>query len=108
MGKEFLEKLAGNVLVNSSASSILRGVAQGEFVAGLIFEANVYVAGGQAEIALVYPQEGTFTSPEFMALIKGAPNAALGRRTMDALLSKDMQIALLGNTFPARAAATSW
>lgn len=99
MGKEFLEKLAGNVLVNSSASSILRGVAQGEFVAGLIFEANVYVAGGQAEIALVYPQEGTFTSPEFMALIKGAPNAELGRRTMDALLSKDMQIALLENTF---------
>lgn len=101
MGKEFLEKLAGNVVVNSSASSILRGVAQGEFVAGLTFEANAYayVAGGQAEIALVYPEEGTFTSPEFMALIKGAPNADLGRRTMDALLSKDMQIALLENTF---------
>jgi iron(III) transport system substrate-binding protein len=101
MGKEFLEKLARNVLVNSSASSIMRGVAQGEFVAGLTFEANAYayVAGGQVEIALVYPEEGTFTSPEFMALIKGAPNADLGRRTMDVLLSKEMQVALLENTF---------
>lgn len=101
MGQDALAKLARNLTVNSSASSILRGVAQGEFVAGLTFEANAYayVAGGQSEIALVYPQEGTFTSPEFMALVKGAPNAELARRTMDALLSKEMQIALLENTF---------
>lgn len=107
MGTEALEKLAGNLVVNSSASSVLRGVGQGEFAAGLTFEANAYayVAGGQSEISLVYPEEGTFTSPEFMALIKGAPNAELGRRTIDAILSKETQIALLENTFrrPSRA-----
>lgn len=101
LGKDVLAKLARNVVVNSSASSILRGVAQGEFVAGLTFEANAYayVAGGQEEIALVYPEEGTFISPEYMALVKGAPNADLGRRTIDALLSKETQIALLEETF---------
>lgn len=101
MGPGALEQLAKNVVVNSSASSILRGVAQGEFVAGLTFEANAYayVAGGQREIKLVYPEEGTFTSPEFMALVKGAPHADLSRRTIDALVSKEMQVALLENTF---------
>ncbi len=101
MGPEALEKLAQNVTVNSSASSILRGVAQGEFVAGLTFEANAYayVAGGQSEISLVYPEEGTFTSTEFMALVKGAPNPELGRRTMDAILSRETQVALLESTF---------
>lgn len=101
MGPGALEQLARNVVVNSSASSILRGVAQGEFVCGLTFEANAYayVAGGQSEIKLVYPEEGTFTSPEFMALVKGAPHGELGRRTIDALLSKEMQIALLENAF---------
>ena len=34
-----------------------------------------------------------------MALIKGAPNPELGRRTMDAILSKETQIALLEDTF---------
>lgn len=101
MGAEALEQLARNVVVNSSASSILRGVAQGEFAAGLTFEANAYayVAGGQAEIKLVYPEEGTFTSPEYMALVKGAPHAEAGRRTIDALLAREMQIALLENTY---------
>jgi iron(III) transport system substrate-binding protein len=101
LGTEKLARLARNVVVNSSASSILRGVAQGEFVAGLTYEANAYtyVAGGQSEISLVYPDEGTFVSPEFMGLVKGAPHGQLAKLTFDAILSKDTQIALLENTF---------
>ena len=54
---------------------------------------------GQSEIKLVYPAEGTFISPEFMALVKGAPSGNLARRAMDAMLSKEMQVALLEQTF---------
>ncbi|WP_374327335.1 extracellular solute-binding protein [Paracoccus pantotrophus] len=107
MGTEALKQLAANVVVNSSASAVLRSVGQGEFAAGFTYESNAYafVAGGQAEIALLYPEEGTFTSPEFQALIKGGPAPEAARRAFDVMLSRDMQVALLENTFrrPSRA-----
>ena len=82
LGTEGLKKLAANLTVSSAASTVLRGVGQGEYAVGLTFESNAYgyVAGGQREIKLVYPAEGTFISPEFQALIKDAPGGAAARR----------------------------
>ena len=97
LGAEGLKRLAANVKVTSAAATVLRSVGQGEFAVGLTFESNAYayVAGGQKEISLVYPADGTFTTPEFFALIKGAPAGELAKKACDHLLSKEAQTELL-------------
>ncbi len=97
LGAEGLKRLAANVKVTSAAATVLRGVAQGEYAVGLTFESNAYayVAGGQKEITLLYPSDGTFTTAEYLALIKGAPAGAFAQRACDHLLSKDVQTELL-------------
>ena len=97
LGADGLKRLAANVKVTSAAATVLRGVAQGEYAVGLTFESNAYayVAGGQKEITLLYPADGTFTTAEYLALIKGAPAGALAQRVCDHLLSKEVQTELL-------------
>lgn len=101
LGAAALKQLANNVVVTSAAATVLRGVAQGEYTIGLTFESNAYayVAGGQKEIKLLYPEDGTFSTPEFLVLAKNAPNGAVARKAFDHILSKDVQIALLENAF---------
>lgn len=100
-GMEGVKKLAANVVVTSAAATVLRAVAQGEYPIGLTFEANAYayVAGGQTEIELLYPADGTFTSPESQVLLKGAPAGEAAKKVYDLLLSKEAQIALLEAAF---------
>jgi iron(III) transport system substrate-binding protein len=95
------KEFADNVKVTSSAPTVLRGVAQGEYAVGLTFEANAYtyVAGGQSEIALAYPGDGTFTTAEYLALIKGAPAGAAAKQVCDLLVSREAQVALLESAF---------
>ncbi|MFO1267726.1 MAG: extracellular solute-binding protein [Rubrivivax sp.] len=97
LGADGLKRLASNLKVTSAAATVLRSVGQGEFAVGLTFESNAYayVAGGQKEISLVYPSDGTFTTPEFFALIKGAPAGELAKKACDHLLSKEAQTELL-------------
>ena len=97
LGADGLKRLAANVKVTSAAATVLRSVGQGEFAIGLTFESNAYayVAGGQKEISLVYPADGTFSTAEYLALIKGAPAGELAKRACDHLLSKDVQTELL-------------
>ena len=106
LGADGLKRLAANVKVTSAAATVLRGVAQGEYTVGLTFESNAYayVAGGQKEISLVYPSDGTFTTAEYLALLKGAPAGALAQKACDHLLSKEVQTELLLTAFrrPAR------
>ena len=101
LGADGLKALANNVKQTASAPTVLRSVAQGEFPVGLTFESNAYgyVAGGQKEISLVYPADGTFTTPEFYTLIKGAPGGTAARQVCDLLASKDVQTALLEIAF---------
>ncbi len=97
LGLDGLKKLAANIVVTSQAPTVLRSVAQGEYAVGLTFESNAYayVAGGQREISLVYPADGTFTSPEFLVLAKNGPNPAGAKRAFDHIVSKEVQVALL-------------
>lgn len=101
MGADGLKALAQNIRVTASAPTVFRSVGQGEFPVGLTFESNAYtyVAGGQKEIALVYPEDGTFTTTEFYSLAKGAPNPAAARRLCDLFASREMQTALLEGAF---------
>jgi iron(III) transport system substrate-binding protein len=73
----------------------------GEYAVGLTYETNsyAYVDGGQTELSLVYPSDGTFSSPEYAALVKNAPSGDAAKAAIDALLSKEAQIALLEVAF---------
>ncbi len=101
LGDAGLKALARNVSVSTSASHVVRSVGQGEYAVGITFESTAYpyVAGGQKEIGIMYPEDGTFTVADNMALVKGGPNPKAARRMYDLLLSRDMQLALLQNAY---------
>lgn len=101
LGADGLKALAQNISVSSAASHVVRSVGQGEYAIGITFESTAYpyVAGGQKEIGILYPEDGTFTVADNMALVKNAPNPAAAKRMYDLLLSREVQLALLENAF---------
>lgn len=93
--------VVANMVVSGSSSAVPRGVSMGEYAIGLTFETNSYsyVDGGQEELRIVYPGEGTFISAEYAGLIKNAPAGDNAKKAIDALLSKEAQIELLKVAF---------
>jgi len=93
--------VVSNLVISGSSSAVPRGVAMGEYAIGLTFETNSYsyVDGGQTELSIVYPAEGTFISPEYAGLIKNAPAGDNAKKAIDTLLSKESQIELLKVAF---------
>ena len=100
-GREGLERMARNAVVVQSSGQVYKSVAAGEYPVGITIESSAFecVAGGQKEIKLVYPAEGTYLGPEGMFIIKGAKNMALARQFYDVLLSKEAQETLLRENF---------
>lgn len=100
-GTEGLDKIAANAVVTGSSGTTYKGVAAGEYAVGLTLEyaAQEYVAGGQKEIKLVYPSEGSYLAPEGMFIIKGAKNVETARQLYEGLLSKEAQTAQLVKNF---------
>lgn len=101
LGLEALKRFARNVVITSTTGQVPKGVSDGEFPVGITSEAAAYeyVAGGQSAISLVYAREGTFLSPEGMGIIKGARNRKAAEALYDALLSKEVQEAVLKRVF---------
>ena len=93
LGNKPLEGIAKNATVTSTASQVFDGVGKGEFAVGMTMEyaAQEYVAGGNKDIEVVYPTEGTFIAPEGMALVKGGPNPTDAKKFYDFLASKAAQ-----------------
>ena len=100
-GREGLEKIAANAVVTASSGATYKGTAMGEYAVGLTIDyaAQEYVAGGQKEIKLVYPSEGSYLAPEGMFIVKGAKNAGAAKTFYNVLLSKEMQQELLVRAF---------
>jgi iron(III) transport system substrate-binding protein len=100
LGRKALEGIVKNATVVSTASQVFEGVAKGEFAVGTTMEyaAQEYVAGGNKDIEIVYPSEGTFIAPEGMALVKGGPNPAEAKKFYDYLASREAQ-AMLAKKF---------
>lgn len=100
-GRDGLEKIAANAVITSSSGSTYRGVAAGEYPVGLTIEfaAQEYVAGGQKEIKLFYPTEGSYLAPEGMFIVKGAKNLEAAKTLYNGLLSKEAQQDLLVKNF---------
>ena len=101
LDKATFEALVSNLVISGSSSAVPKGAAMGEYAVGLTFETNsyAYVDGGQEELKLVYPSEGTFLTADYSGLVKGAPSGETAKKTIDALLSKDAQIELLQVAF---------
>ena len=101
IGKEPLKGIAKNATITSTASQVFDGVAKGEFAVGMTMEyaAQEYVAGGNKDVEVVYPSEGTYIAPEGMALVKGSPNPAEARKFYDFLASKQAQEMLVKKFF---------
>lgn len=101
MGKEPLKGIAKNATIVSTASQVFDGVAKGEFAVGMTMEyaAQEYVAGGNKDIEIVYPAEGTFIAPEGMALVKGSKNLAEAKKFYDYLASREAQEMLVKKFF---------
>ena len=93
IGKKPLEGIAKNATIVSTASQVYEGVAKGEFAVGMTMEyaAQEYVAGGNKDVQIVYPSEGTFIAPEGMALVKGSKNPDEARKFYDFLASRETQ-----------------
>lgn len=100
-GRDGLEKIAANAVVTSSSGTTYKGVAAGEYPVGMTIEyaAQEYVAGGQKEIKLVYPSEGSYLAPEGMFIVKGAKNMEAAKALYNGLLSKEAQQELLVKNF---------
>ena len=101
LGKEPLKGIAKNATITSTASQVYDGVAKGEFAVGMTMEyaAQEYVAGGNKDVEIVYPSEGTFIAPEGMALVKGGPNPSDAKKFYDFLASKQAQEMLVTKFF---------
>ncbi|WP_232464727.1 ABC transporter substrate-binding protein [Bordetella genomosp. 8] len=101
LGDDVYARIVRNAVIVGTTSAAYQGVANGEFAAAVTMEyaAYQYVAGGLKEIKVVYPAEGTFLSPEGMALIKGAKHPAEARRLYDFLASRSAQAMIFERAF---------
>lgn len=106
-GEEGIRNLADIVELQGSTSGVYKSVAQGEYPLGMTMEyaAQRYIHGGQDDISMIYPTDGTFLSPEGMALINNGPNSEEAKQVYDLLLSHNLQEQLFDLTFrrPSRA-----
>lgn len=101
LGEEVYAQIVKNAIFVGTTAGAYEGVALGEFPVGVTMEyaAYQYVAGGMNEVKLVYPTEGTFLSPEGMALIKGAKNGEEAKKLYDYLASVEAQELVLETAF---------
>jgi iron(III) transport system substrate-binding protein len=101
-GQEGFDKLVANADISKSSAQVYKSVANGEYAAGITMEyaAYAYVAGGQKEVRLIYPEDGSFAAPEAVAIIKNPKNGAkVAEQLYDLLLSKEVQEAELTENF---------
>lgn len=86
----FCENLDGNLL--KSSTEVYRGVENGEFVVGLIFEeaAAALVANGE-KIKIVYMDEGVLTMPDCVTIVKNSPHPQNARAFIDFATGYEVQ-----------------
>lgn len=93
-GYDFVEDLVHNLdgKVLSSSSGVYKGVSDGEYMVGLTYEeaALRYIESG-ANIQVVYPEEGTSSSPSGVAVIKDCQNPKSAQMFIDYLSGKEVQ-----------------
>ncbi len=88
--------IAKNFVLTDSSGAVPRYVADGETPMGITLEdeALQYIKGG-APMQIVYLKEGTIVTPDGVALVKGGPNAAGGKKFIEWATSKTTQETLV-------------
>ena len=84
------ENLQGKTL--SSSGDVLNAVADGSCLVGITLEETAlkYIAAG-ADLAMVYPEEGTSCVPDASAIVKDAPHSENAKRFLDFTVSYEVQ-----------------
>lgn len=78
--------------IQSSSSNVYKSVADGEMAVGLSYEdPTVKLLNDQANVEVVYPDEGTVFLPASVAIVKGAQNEENAKKFIDFLLSQEIQ-----------------
>ncbi|MHB2170061.1 extracellular solute-binding protein [Alsobacter sp. R-9] len=91
-GWDVYKGILGNFALSDSSGAVVRFVNDGEALVGITLEDNAleYVRNG-GNVAIVYPEDGTSTVADGIALVKGGPNPDNGKVFLDWLLSKPVQ-----------------
>jgi len=86
-----IDQLDGSL--TSGSSAVYKGVANGEYVAGLSYEVGVagFIANGAEGVRAVYPTEGVCWTPVASAIVNGAKNIDNAKLFMDWLISDECQ-----------------
>jgi len=89
-GWDGINKLIANAKILDSSSLIYKGVAAGEYPLGVTMEyaAYRYIAGGDKNVAIVYPADGAFMAPEATGIVKNGPHPEEAKKFVDYLISK--------------------
>ena len=76
----------------SSSGDVLNAVADGSYLVGITLEETAlkYIASG-ADLAMVYPEEGTSCVPDASAIVKGAPHSENAKKFLDFTVSYEVQ-----------------
>ncbi|NLD58045.1 MAG: extracellular solute-binding protein [Clostridiales bacterium] len=93
--KKLVEALDGKIL--SSSSGVYKGVAEGEYMIGMTYEeaALRYIAAGEP-MAIVYPEEGTYSAPSPVAIVANCKNLLSAQKFVDFVLGQEVQSQLAG------------
>ncbi len=100
--KNFVDNLDGIIL--SSSSQVYKSVIAGEYAVGVSYEDPVVQAiidnkeNPDADLSMVYPEEGAVWLPAGVAIVKNAPNMENAKLFIDYLLSDEAQEALAATT----------
>lgn len=91
-GWDVYKGILGNMALSDSSGAVVRFVNDGEALVGITLEDNAleFVKNG-GNVAIVYPEDGTSTVADGIAMVKGGPNPDAGKVFVDWLLSKPVQ-----------------
>lgn len=91
---DFVEKFVANLdgKIQGGSGQVHKGVADGEYVVGLIWEDPVihYIQSG-APVEVVFPDEGAIFPGQAVEIIKGAKNLTNAQKFIDYVLSEKIQ-----------------
>ena len=97
---EKVERLVANTKVLNRSSLVFQGVGNGEFPLGMSLEyAGYQWSSNGAPVKVIYPQDGTVTQMEGVAIIKGGPDIENAKTFTDYISRKDVRENILRFAF---------
>jgi len=97
---EKVERLVANTKVLNRSSLVFQGVGSGEFPLGMSLEyAGYQWSSNGAPVKVIYPQDGTVTQMEGVALVKGGPSIENAKQFADYISRKDVRENILKFAF---------